>query len=69
METKNSNVRRIKEQLESQAAFAALYGLSQGVSKHETFNAKLDRIGKLQEEFTTLIGSEQADQYIVEVFS
>jgi hypothetical protein len=71
MTTNQSNVARIRKQieLESQSAFNGLHGLSLGTAKHDVINQKLDRIGKLQEELTMLIGAEQAEQIIVEVFS
>jgi len=66
-----SEVARLRQQieLESQAAFSALYGLSQGSSRHETINAKLERIGQIQEELAAIVGSERATQIIVEALA
>ena len=52
-----------------QAAFNGLYGLSQGSVRHDTINAKLERLGNLHEELILLIGAEKATQAIIEALA
>lgn len=61
-----SEVARLKEQieLETQAAFYALYGTYEGTSKHEYITARMVRMGRLHDQLKTLIG-EEATTFIV----
>ena len=62
----NSAVARLKEQIdtEAEAAQLALYGPTQGISKHQFITARMERMGKLHEQLKGLIGDE-ADQYLI----
>lgn len=61
-----SEVARLKNQidLETQAAFLALYGVSAGTSKHEVITIHMERMGILHSRLKTLIG-EEADTFIM----
>ena len=61
-----SDVARLKEQIdaEAEAAQLALYGLAQGISKHQFITARMERMGVLHEQLKGLIGDE-ADHYLI----
>ena len=58
-------LRRIDE--ENEAAHNALYGMADGVAKHEFITARLERIGQLHEELCNAVGPEEAARLVVEV--
>ena len=68
MTENKSEVARLLEQieLEYQAAYQALHGLTQGTAKHQVITSKMERMGKLHEKLQTLIGEEQAGKLLAE---
>jgi hypothetical protein len=65
-----SEVARLKEQirLEYEAARRGLTGLSLGTSYHQFITARTEKLGKIHEQLTALIGEDEAMKMIVEVF-
>jgi hypothetical protein len=63
----NSNVARLKRQIdaEAEAAQLALYGPAQGISKHQFITARMERMGMLHEQLRNIIGDE-ADYYLID---
>ena len=61
-----SDVARLKEQIdaEAEAAVLALYGPTQGISRHQFITARMERMGALHGELKGLIGDE-ADYYLI----
>lgn len=64
-----SEVAYLREKLaaEYQAATLGLTGLAYGISQHQFITAKLENIGKIHEELTGLVGSQEAIKLVVEV--
>ena len=64
-----SEVAYLREKLtaEYQAAKLGLTGLAYGISQHQFITAKLENIGKIHEELTGLVGSQEAIKLVVEV--
>ncbi len=62
-----SEVARLRKLIdeEQQAAQQGLYGLAH-VSKHEFITARMENMGRIQEELEMLVGAEEATRIIVE---
>ncbi len=52
---------------EAEAACRGMYGLSEGVSKHQFITARMERMGNLHKELECLVGSVIATQYLIDV--
>jgi hypothetical protein len=65
-----SEIRELMQRidLEIRAANNALYGLSQGGSKHEFITARYDRLGQCHEELIGIVGPQEAIKMIGERF-
>ncbi len=64
-----SEVARLRQQiaLEYEAARNGLSGIVRGYSKHQFINARMARIGELQEELEGIVGDVQAVNIVSEV--
>lgn len=63
-----SEIRLLKEQIdaEAKAAQQGMYGLAQGVSRHQFITVRMERMGILHGRLESLIGSTEATQYLIE---
>lgn len=69
MESSNkSEVAQLMAYIDAQTESArlALQGLACGTAQHEIINAKMERLGQLQEELTPRVGKERAIQIVIE---
>lgn len=64
-----SEVARLMARIDAEveASCRGLYGFAYGTSQHEIINAKMERLGQIQEELTETLGQEKAIQMTIEV--
>ena len=62
-----SEVTRLLQQIAAEylAAQAGLSGLACGAARHQFITARMENIGKCQEQLSTLLGKEQAVKMVV----
>jgi len=58
----------LKEQIdaEAKAAQQGMYGLAQGVLRHQFIAVRMERMGILHERLKSLIGSTEATRYLID---
>ena len=58
----------LKEQIdaEAKAAQQGMYGLAQGVSRHQFITVRMERMGILHERLKSLIGGAEATRYLID---
>ncbi len=63
-----SEITLLKEQIdaEARAAQQGMYGLAQGVSRHQFITVRMERMGMLHERLESLIGSAEATKYLID---
>lgn len=64
-----SEVARLRQELEesAHAAWMGLYGLAEGVAKHQTITMRMEGISQTLQELADVVGEEQAMQIWIEV--
>jgi hypothetical protein len=53
--------------MENEAAYLGLHGLTAGSSQHEVITAKMERWGIIQEKLVPLVGKEVAMKVVLDV--
>lgn len=64
-----SEVARLMARIDAEieASCRGLYGLAYGTTQHEIINAKMERLGQIQEELTETLGLDKAIQMVTEI--
>jgi hypothetical protein len=65
-----SEIAELRQQIELAcvAAFQGLHGLAQGVARHQIINARMERVGALQETLGSLVGEQEATRIVYEAY-
>jgi hypothetical protein len=65
---KQSEVLRLKRQidLEAEASFRGMYGVSSGTSKHAFISARMEHMGILHQRLAHFIGTNDATRYLIQ---
>ena len=68
MQENTSEIARLMQQItqEYEAAQRALHGLAFGTSKHRFITARLENIGRCQQELQQLVGEQEAVKMVAE---
>lgn len=68
--TSVSEVARLRAQIEAEreSAYLASAGFAVGASKHKFITARMERIGGYQQDLASLVGEQEAQAIVCEVF-